>query len=469
MKIRTRITLQFSIIVSIILITFSVIIYSLLNNFRQAEFLDRLKDKALTTVKLLSDVDEVDNELLKIIDRNAVNPMIDEKVFIYDFSNKLVYCSLLEDKDEIDRNTLDKIRLEGEIRYSANQTEAVGILFKGKYDRYVVVASAYDKYGLTKLTYLRNILIIGDIISVFLIIIIGLFFSKKTLQPISNMINQIDDITVHNLKLKVNEGNVKDEIAQLAIKFNKMLERLNAAFEVQRSFVAHASHELRTPLTTLTGQLEVTLMNININDEGKEILNSLLFDIKQLNKLSNGLLDLAQANLDISEIKLSNVRIDELVGISRAEILKRNKEYKVIFNFNGFPDENWLILKANEQLLKSALLNVIENACKYSHDTSAEIDLKFDEKFIYISVKDNGIGITETDLEHVFEPFYRSASVKSYNGHGIGLTLTKKIIELHDGAISIQSELKKGTEVRIRIPHLYEAAILKLFIILDLM
>ena len=454
MKIRTRITLQFSIIVSIILITFSIIIYSLLSNFRQVEFTDRLKDKALTSVKLLSDVDEVNNELLKIIDRDIVNPMPDEKVFIYDIDNKLVYCSLSEDKDEIDKNILDKIRLEGEMQYSENDSEAIGILFKGKYDRYVVVASAFDKYGLTKLDYLRNILVAGDIISVVLIVLIGLFFSKQTLQPISNVVNQIDKITANNLNLRIDEGNAKDEIAQLAIKFNKMLERLNAAFEVQRSFVANASHELRTPLTTITGQLEVTLMKIDINDEGREVLKSLLFDIKQLNKLSNGLLDLAQANLDISEIKLSNIRIDELVGLTRAELLKRNKDYKVILSFSEFPDENWLIIKANEQLLKSALLNVLDNACKYSENSTAKINLSFDEVFIYIDVIDNGIGITNEDLKNVFEPFYRASNAKSFNGHGIGLTLTKKIIELHNGAISINSEYKDGTMIKIQIPHL---------------
>jgi len=454
MKIRTRITLQFSIIVSVILITFSVIIYSLLSNFRQTEFTDRLRDKALNSVKLLSDVDEVNNELLKIIDRAAVNPLPDEKVYIYDFNNKLVYCSLPEDKDEIQKSLLDKIRLENEVQITESNYELVGILFRGKYDRYVVVASAFDKFGLTKLNYLRYILIIGDIISVALIVIIGLFFSKQTLQPISNVVNQIDNITATNLSLRVNEGNAKDEIAQLAIKFNKMLERLDAAFEVQRSFVANASHELRTPLTTLTGQLEVTLMNKDINEEGREALKSLLTEIKQLNKLSNGLLDLAQANLDISEIKLNNVRIDELLGLTRAELLKRNKDYKVILNFKDFPEENWLTLIANEQLLKSAIINVLENACKYSQDQTAKLDLAFDAQFIYLTVSDNGIGISVDEISQVFEPFFRASNVKNYNGHGIGLTLTKKIIELHGGNISITSKVNKGTTIQIKIPHL---------------
>lgn len=454
MKIRTRITLQFSIIVSVILITFSIIIYSLLSNFRKTEFSNRLKDKALTSVKLLSDVDEVTDKLLKIIDRNAVNPLPEEKVYIYDTNFKLLYSNLPEDKDDIKKNILNKILSEEDIKFIDDKSEAIGILFKGKFDKFIVVASAYDKYGFSKLNYLGNILIIGDVISVILIILIGLFFSKKTLQPISNVVDQIDNITATNLSLRINEGNTKDEIAQLAIKFNKMLERLNKTFEVQRSFVANASHELRTPLTTITGQLEVALMKIDIDDESRDVLKSLLCDIKQLNKLSNGLLDLAQANLDKSEIKLKNVRIDELLGLARAVLLKRNKESKIIISFNNFPEEKWITLLANEQLLKSALLNVIENAIKYSSNKTSSVILYFDSTFIYIKIMDDGIGISNDDLQFVFDPFYRASNVKSYNGHGIGLTLTKKIIELHDGSIAIHSELNKGTIVEIKIPHI---------------
>lgn len=453
MKIRTRITLQFSIFASLILVAFSVIIYLLFSNFRHDEFIDRLKDKALNSVKLLSDVDEVNNELLRIIDQNAVNPLPKEKVLIFDYQDKLVYSSPGIEIPEVKKSRLDEIRLENEIYYSEAEMEGIGILFKGKYDHYVVVASAFDQFGLTKLNYLRNILIISDLISVALIALIGLFFSKQALQPLSEFVGQLDQITVSNLAFRVDEGNSRDEIAQLAIKFNKMLERLDAAFEIQRSFVSNASHELRTPLTALTGQLEVTLMN-KVNSETKAILEPLLLDIKEINKLSNGLLELAQASQDLSEIRLSSVRLDELIGITQVELVKRNKNYRLRINLNEYPDESWLILKANEQLLKSALINVFENACKYSSDSTALVDLAFDDKFVYITTTDNGIGISPEDLSLIFEPFFRSSRVKAYAGHGIGLTLTKKIIEIHNGTIHVTSKLDKGTRVHVRIPHL---------------
>lgn len=452
MKIRTRITLQFTIIVSVILIVFGTSIYFISANHREEEFYGRLKDNALTTVKYLSDVDEIDNNLLKIIDNNSANTLPDEKIFIYDSKNKLVYSNPECAKYNVDTLLLSKIRSKKEIRFNENKYDAIGILFIGKRYDYIVIGIANDEFGLSKLSYLGYLLITGVLITIVLVIGVGLFFSKQALNPISGMVSQIDNISISNLNLKVNEGNGTDEIAQLAFKFNKMLERLDAAFEMQRSFVSNASHELRTPLTALTGQLEVALMKGD-NDPW-DVLRNLLNDIKQLNKLSNGLLDLAQANLDISEIKIETLRIDEIIGNARAELLKRNKDYKINMDFEHFPeDENWLKVNANEQLLKSAFSNIIENACKYSQYKTAEINLSFSPSYASIIVADKGIGILEEDLNKIFDPFYRSRNAKDYAGHGIGLTLTKKIIELHKGKINVGSVYKQGTIVTVVIPH----------------
>ncbi len=453
MKIRTRITLQFAFIVSIFLISFSLIIYSLLGNFRREEFKGRLRDKALNSVKLLSDVDEISNDLLPILEKNAVNPLPKQKVFIFDLNKKLVYSSLPKTKPPISENLLKRIVDEREIYIQQDKEEMVGLFFKGRYDDYLVVASAQDIFGYSKLNYLQLILIIGVVVAMLLIWIVGMFFSRQTLQPIANMVNQIDTITANNLNLRVKEGNTKDEIAQLAIKFNKMLERLDSAFEIQRSFVSNASHELRTPLTAITGQIEVTLMNDKVNQEGREILNSLLTDIKQLNKLSNGLLELAQASLDITEIELVQIRIDELVGLARAELLKRNPNYSVILNFEGFPEENWLTIQGNEQLILSAIINVLDNACKYSGNHTAFMDVSFNEKMVILSISDQGMGISDEDLDQLYIPFFRSRNAKNKSGHGIGLPLTKKIIELHKGEIKLSSEIGKGTKVEMLLPH----------------
>ncbi|MBI2268972.1 MAG: HAMP domain-containing protein [Bacteroidetes bacterium] len=454
MQIRTKLTYQFTINVALILILFSVAIYYFSSNYREQEFYSRLKDKAITTAKLLSqDVKEVNPSILKAIDRNSVNNLPGEKVTIYDFKNTLLYDSN-DDSTLAAAELINKIRLEKEVRYTEGESEVIGVLFEGQYDRFVVIASAFDKYGFSKLRFLKYVLLIGVLITIVLTVITGLFFSKQALQPIANVVGEVDKITVSNLYSRVNEGNGTDEIAQLAIKFNKMLERLEAAFEMQRSFVSNASHELRTPLTSLTGQIEVSLMNDKINEDTKQLLKSLLDDIKNLNKLSNGLLDLAQASLDISEIKVAQIRIDELIGHARAELLKRNKNYKIGADFKEFPEEEKkLILTGSEQLLKAAIINIIENSCKYSVHKEANVAISFKETGIHLIITDKGIGIPQKDLEHIFEPFFRSENVKSYLGHGIGLTLTQRIIKLHQGEISINSELNKGTSVSIFLPY----------------
>jgi signal transduction histidine kinase len=458
MQIRIKLTYQFTLNVALILVLFSSAIYYLSSDYREDEFYVRLKQKAITTAKLLSqDVKEVDPSILKAIDKNSLNNLPQENIEVYDFKNELIYHNNDNDSTYIfaSNELINSIRLEKEIRYKKGRNEVLGMLFEGRYDRFVVIASAYDKYGFSKLNFLKYVLIIGIFIVIIVTIFSGLFFSKQALQPITKVISEVDKITASNLHARLNEGNGTDEIAQLAIKFNKMLERLEASFEVQRSFVANASHELRTPLTSLTGQIEVSLMDDNKSSKDvKQLLKSLLHDIKNLNKLSNGLLDLTQASLDISEIQVSTIRIEELIGNVKVELLKRNKSYKVTIDFKEFPEEeNKLILIVNEQLLKVAITNIIENACKYSSDKEANVLISFIQTGININVTDKGTGISLKDMEHIFEPFFRGENAKSYSGHGIGLTLTQKIIKLHQGDIKISTELGTGTSVSVFLPY----------------
>jgi signal transduction histidine kinase len=458
MKIKSKLSLQFAIIVALILMFFSISVYFFSEEYREQELYQRLKEKALSTAKLLIEVKEIDSSLLRIIDQSSVK-LVDEQIVIYNYLNEEVFNSLYVD-DTFDARPgepielLNKIRLEGEVRFKRGKNEVLGILYNDQYNRFVIVASAFDKYGLSKLSNLRLTLIIAFFVALIITILAGLFYSEQALKPISNVIAQVDNISGSNLHLKVDVGNGKDEIAQLAITFNKMLERLDEAFKVQKSFVSNASHELRTPLTAITGQIEVTLMNKRTAEEYEKILASILEDITNLNKLSNGLLELAQTNSDINAINLKGVRVDELFWQARADILKRKPDYNIHIEFNDFPDEeNKLIIKGNDSLLKTAIINLMENACKFSQDKQVLVNIGFDEKYIQLKFIDNGIGISKEDLVHIFEPFFRASNAKSINGHGIGLSLAKKIISLHSGDLHITSEINKGTTSFVQLPY----------------
>src|SRR5262249_28595632 len=159
--------------------------------------------------------------------------------------------------------------------------------------------------------YLSLILLIGLLFSVLVTLLSGWFFSGQALKPISQVVNDVEAITGYNLNKRLGEGNRKDEIAHLAITFNQMLDRVEHAFHAQKSFISNASHELRTPLTAITGQLEVALINKRDPAEYENILASVLDDIKKLNKLTNGLLMIAQSDMDVNSMRMKSFRADE--------------------------------------------------------------------------------------------------------------------------------------------------------------
>jgi len=452
MKIRTKLTLQFAILTASIILLFSFAIYYFSSNYRMQQFSSRLNDRARTAVKLLVDVNEVDSNLLDIINKSTIAPPR-EVIQVWNPEEQKIYTSVQNDTIQITKQIFQKIRTEGEYYFELGDVEALGIVYPTIEGEYVALAAAHDKYGLGKLVNLRIILLVGLIVCVGLTVLVGWFYSGQAISPISMVVSQVEKITYSNINSRVDEGNGTDEIAVLAITFNKMLERLQSAFEMQRSFVSNASHELRTPLTSITGQIEVTLMSERDIEEYKSALRSVLEDIKSLNKLINGLLDMALVETDISEIKFRNLRIDELLWQSRMELLKLHKDYIIDIKFEDIPlEENSLIVKANEHLLKTAFINLMDNACKYSSDKNVEVILEISGNKVLVSFKDKGIGIAEEDIDKIFQPFYRADNSRNIRGHGLGVPLTSKIVNLHNGEMIIKSKLNEGTNVVLSIP-----------------
>jgi len=439
--------------VALLLVVFSVSIYFFSSNYREQEFYQRINDRALTTAKLLIEVNEVDSILIKIINNHTQNRLDSEVIVIYDDLNQLVYKSSNDSLMKITALMFYEVRINGAKNFTEKETQYSGIMLAFRNNNYVVFASAIDKTGLDKLKNLKGILIITVFISVIFSLLLGWIFSGKLLKPISNVISQVDKITYSNIDLRVDEGNKKDEIALLAVKFNKMLDRLEKSISVQKKFVSNASHELRNPLTSISGQIEVALLKDREIPHYKTTLISILEDIKNLRLLTNNLLELAQADIDTLFQKFEIIRIDEILWNTRTELIKRKPEYNVAIEFENQPkDENSFLIKGNERLLKTALINIMENACKYSEDKSVILSVTFSEKNIFLHFIDHGMGMTQEEMDHIFEPFYRADRALGISGYGIGISLSQKIVQLHKGEISLSSVLKKGTVVTIKLP-----------------
>ena len=446
MEIRKKLLYQFIGIVAMILVFVSLSVYFSFSEGRKQEFYERLGSKAKMVAQMLIDIDEIDAELLKKIEKNNPVSLQNEKIIIYDFQDKIVYSTDEDGFLKITPEMISEVRLKEEVRLKQMTHEILGQFYAGKYDRYVVFASAQDIYGLLKLTRLRIILLIVFIISLFIIYISGKIFVSRALTPISNIMAQVSAIGESNLNARISEGNGKDELSQLAQTFNKMLERIESAFKTQKNFIANASHELRTPLTVITGHMEVILMKARRNEEYRKTIISVLGNIKNLNHISNRLLQLAQASSEHSDTDFETVRVDEILWQARQDVLKVNENFQVNISFSeSIDDENKLQVRGNEQLLRTAISNIMDNGCKYSCDHTTEVKVNNENSSIIMSFSDNGIGIAKEELPMIFQPFYRAKNAIKTKGHGIGLSLVEKIISLHKGEITVKSEISKGS------------------------
>jgi signal transduction histidine kinase len=437
----------------VIMITASAAIYFSSARFRKDDFSTRLENKAKITARLLIEVKEIDANLLRRIEKDNPVNLPKEKIIIYNYENKILYSTDDEKTLKINNDLLNKIRLYGKVRLREGEYEIAGILYTEKYDRFVVIAAATDIVGYLKLRNLRIILFVVSFFSLVLFSLAGWFYAGRALAPISNVVERVEDISIASLNMRVDEGNGTDELAILARTFNKMLGRLEVAFETQKDFISNASHELRTPLTSINGQLEVLLMKDRSTEEYRRAVSSVLEDIRNIIDLSNSLLLLAQTSAESTGSTFNKVQIDEIIWTVSNELRRYKKNINISISIDdSLTDASQMTVMGDEYQLKTAVTNIIENACKYSGDHSVDITLENSLGWIVINFTDHGVGINTEDLKHVFEPFHRGANAKTIPGHGIGLSLVKGIINNHNGIIKITSNQGKGTRVILKLP-----------------
>jgi len=442
MNIKTRLSFQFTVIVAAILLSFSVLTYYFSYTSQRVRFREDLLDGAKNSAILLINVEEVDSSLLKKIHQSTIS-WEEEEIAITDsvlhpiYTNNIQYLS-----DEVIRINSFK---DGKNFFSINEKDGVFYTHHLKNKIYYVFVMAYDHARVENLSELRHILYWCILFNICLSVILSYFFSQKAIQPISRIIKSVKAINSSKLSHRLNEGNRKDEIDQLAITFNEMLANLEISFKNQEDFVSYASHELRTPLAVMIVESDYVLSRERIQEEYISHISALVNDLKLLNALLNSLLELAQIN-KYNDIQLSGVRIDELV-YSAIQQVKAKYPNRIIIPKIQYPEnENDLVTKGNSGLLIIAFKNLIENACKFSND-DVTIEILLLGKILKIIISDKGIGIPPDELDIVLKPFKRASNVKFKNGFGIGLSLVNKIIELHEADLKIYSIENEGTRV----------------------
>jgi signal transduction histidine kinase len=438
MKIRSKLTVQFISITAAIFIVALYFIYKQFEFHIENEQYTLLESKALMTAEMVLR----DEEKLKPIistyyhDQNSELP-ITGNTAIYNQDFECVFKVNLS-APITKPSILSEVKKSGILKFVDGSLQAVGLSTNSnKNNEFIVVASDVPDYS--KLKKLRNILFLSFFIVMVAVAAGGWFFAKQSLNPVEKIVTEVEKIIPSNLSNRLPMSNQKDELSHLVRTFNKLLERIDEAFQLQKSFISNVSHEIKNPIAAIDAQIQLAKSKFKDQPETSALLNSIHEDITEINETNDKLLQLSKFYSDKKSVVLTTVRIDEIIFDSINYVAK-NEKNKVNFDFIMMPeDESLMSIKGNESLLKTAFINLIENACKFSPKQYAKIELDFSEKnWININIINEAINANTIELNKLFEPFFRSLQHNDIKGSGLGLSIVKNIMDIHKFEISVK-------------------------------
>ena len=296
------------------------------------------------------------------------------------------------------------------------------------------------------------VMIGGSVLAVIASIVVGSLISRRTLRPIREITAAAESIVkTDDLNTRLPWDGPKDELGHLTSVFNDMMERLQNLFSVQQRFVADVSHELRTPLTAIRGNLDL-LKRYGMDEMSMEAVES---ETDRMARMVNDLLLLARADyggltLDVEPLDLDTIVIE---AHQQTQVLVKDRDLTV--TLQRFEPVR---ISGNADRMKQLLLNLLSNAIKFTPNGGRiMLSLYAENQQAVLQVQDTGIGMSEDDLKHIFDRFYqadlsRVRGVQNAESSGLGLSIVKWIVEAHNGTITVESELEKGTTFTVRFP-----------------
>ncbi|WP_456300609.1 ATP-binding protein [Spirosoma rhododendri] len=419
-NIRTRLTVQFMGLVTVVLLLFSLGVYGFSRLYLEKRFFSRLQDRALSVTAQLF---EPANSPVRRKPATT-DPLPAELVSVYNETLHRTIFSADTGRTGLHEPFIGQLK-PGRPRLYLRQgdRQLLAISLTGAARGNWILVSAVDQQGQAALTDLRQILGVMGLAGGLLLSLAGWLFAGRALAPMDDIVGQVNAIFPANMTRRVAHDNPDDEIGTLVATVNRLLDRVGEALLNQKLLIANVSHELKNPLTKIRSQLDVALRQPRDPDTYARLLTSLRDDTIALTDLTNTLLTLA--GTDAESLPMQPVRLDELLWGVKEQVEKWNELYRVSITFADFPDEEEsLLVMGNEAALKNLLLNLIDNACKFADDNQALVLFRADGDTITVQVANSGPTIPPADLPHIFEPFYRSRlTAATHRGMGWGSRL----------------------------------------------
>ena len=318
------------------------------------------------------------------------------------------------------------------------------IINKGEVVGYLVVAMSLEDFEIVLI--LKNILLITFPLILILLFLIARFFAGKSIKPVRTIIDTSSQITKDNLQTRIPLPKNKDELYVLSENINNLLNRIESAIDREKQFTSDASHELRTPLAVIKGTMEVLIRKPRNQREYEEKIQFCISEVDRLNHMVDQLLLLARFENQKQNVKQETIYLNALIldNLTRFSEKTENKKIKIIADFT----EDFYV-QSDNYLVSIIFSNLISNAIKYTND-NGKIELKLEKNLtdIIFTIADNGVGISEQDLNKIFNSFYRSdvTNHPDIKGTGLGLSIVKRLCDLLKIKISVESKINEKTK-----------------------
>ena len=302
------------------------------------------------------------------------------------------------------------------------------------------------------LAYFQTVFVIFIIPILLLGILGGGFLTFRAIRPLRNLIQTVKDILMTGkMSLRVPVRGEKGEMNELVALFNQMLDKNNTLIEAMHNSLDNVAHDLRTPMTRLRGIAELALQNPEKQEACQEALADCMEESERVLTMLNALMDVAEAETGAMRLNIEDVSVPDMLRsvVDLYEIVAEDKQISIDLKLPEALD-----IRADQTRLQQVFANLIDNAIKYSMpEKQISVSASQNEKDTTITVSDQGMGITPTDIGKIWDRLYRGDRSRSKRGLGLGLSLVRAIVEAHGGTVAVQSEVNKGSTFTIRFPR----------------